>query len=93
MSGRPQLVGITSTIESRGALGSAGGPELAELAAELLASSGPVVGDVFTQILNMALKVHLILLQPTNIKLLARGTSLKLTGNVLFVVTDNPVPG
>lgn len=75
---------------TRGALGPAGGPELPQLARELLARRGPVGPDVIPQVLNVALQVHLVLLEPADVELLAGGAALELAGDVLFVVADDP---
>lgn len=72
------------------ALRAAGGPELAKLAAELLTGGRPVVGDIFAELGDVALEVHLVLLQPRDVELLARGAALELTREVFLVITDNP---
>lgn len=72
------------------ALRAAGGPELAKLAAKLLAGRRPVVGDVFAKLSDVALEVHLVLFQPGDVELLARGAALELTSEVFLVITDNP---
>lgn len=73
------------------ALGSARGPKLAQLLAKLLPRGRPVGADVFAQLLDMTLEVELVLLEPGDIELLARGAALQLSGDVLFVITDDPV--
>lgn len=89
---------VPSAVESSracgsGALGSTGRPELAKLAAELLASGGPVVGNVLAQVVHVALEIHFVLLEPADVELLARGSTLELSGNILFVVTNNSASG
>lgn len=74
-----------------GRLGPGGGPELAQLAGELLAGGGPVGADVIAQLLYVALEVELVLLEPADVEFLAGGAALELTRNVLFVVADDPV--
>jgi hypothetical protein len=64
---------------------------LPELAAELLAGRGPIVGDILTQLLNMTLEIHLIFLEPADVELLARGATLELAGKVFLVVANDPV--
>lgn len=73
------------------ALGSARGPELAQLLAELLPRRRPVGADVVAQLLDVALEVELVLLEPGDIELLARGAALQLPGDVFLVVADDPV--
>lgn len=62
-----------------------------QLPAELLASRSPVVGDVVTEVLHVTLEVYLILFKPADVELLARGATLELPGDVLFVVADDPM--
>lgn len=38
----------------------------------------------------MALEVELVLLEPRDVELLARGAALELTSDVLLVVADDP---
>lgn len=76
-------------VEARRALGPTGRPELAQLAAELLARGGPVVGDVIAQLLDVALEVEFVLLEPADVELLAGRAALELAGNVLFIVSDD----
>ena len=85
--GRPRKI----VAESGGALRPAGRPVLAELPAELLAGRGPVVGDVFTQFLDVTLEVQLVLLEPADVELLAGGTALELAGHVFFVIADDSI--
>lgn len=73
----------------RRAVGAGVLPDLTQFTAKLLASHSPVVADVVTQLDDMALDLELVLLQPRDIKLLARGTALELTGDVLVVVADD----
>lgn len=72
-------------------LGPGCGPVLTQLAAEFLAGRGPVVADVIAQVLHVTLEVHLVLLEPAHIELLARRATLELARNVLFVVANDPV--
>ena len=76
---------------ARRALGPTRRPKLLELAAELLSSRSPVAADVVAQILNVTLQIELVLLQPADVEFLPRGAALELSGNVLFVITDDPV--
>lgn len=78
-------------VEASRALGAAGGPELTQLAAKLLASGGPVVGDVIAELLDVALEVHLVLLEPADVELLSRGAALELASEVLFVVSNDSI--
>lgn len=39
----------------------------------------------------MALDIQLVLLEPADIELLSRSASLKLSGNVLFVIANDSV--
>lgn len=78
-------------VEARRALRAARGPELLELAAQLLAGRRPVGDDVVAQILDVALQVNFILLEPADVELLSRGATLELPRNVLFVVTDDSI--
>lgn len=73
------------------ALGSARGPKLAQLSAELLPRGRPVGADIVAQLLDVALEVELVLLEPGDIELLARGAALQLSGNVLFVIPHDSV--
>lgn len=59
--------------------------------AELLASCSPVVGNVLTEVLHVTLEVQLILFKPADIEFLARGTTLELPSDVLFIITDDPM--
>lgn len=61
-----------------------------QFSAELLAGGGPVVGDVVAEVLHVALEIYLVLLQPADIELLARSATLELSGDVFFVITDDP---
>jgi hypothetical protein len=63
---------------------------LLQFSAELLAGRSPVVGDIVTEVLHVALEVYLILLQPADIELLARSATLKLSSDVFLVVTNDP---
>ena len=65
-------------------------PELPQLLAQLLAGSRPVSADRISNFRNMTLQIQLVLLEPRDVELLSRSTALKLTGNVLLVITDNP---
>lgn len=73
------------------ALGSARGPKLAQLSAELLPRGRPVRADIVAQLLDVALEIELVLLEPGDIELLARGTALQLPRDILLVITDDPV--
>lgn len=55
-----------------------------------MAGRSPVVGNIVTEVLHVALEVYLVLLQPANIELLARSATLELSSDVFFVITDNP---
>lgn len=65
--------------QRRRALRSAGGPVLAQFAGELLACRGPVGLDVLAEVLDVALQVELVLLEPADVELLSRGAALKLS--------------
>lgn len=39
----------------------------------------------------MTLEVYLILFKPADVELLARGATLELPGDVLFVIADDPM--
>ena len=67
----------------------AGGPELTQLSVEFPTGGGPIVGDVFAQVLDMALEVEFVLLEPADVELLAGCATLELSGDVLFVVADD----
>lgn len=84
--------GVTTATGS-GALGSAGGPKHAQLLAQLGAGSGPIRPDVIPQVLDMPLDVHLVLLEPANVELLAGGATLKLSGDVFLIVAHDSVEG
>lgn len=73
------------------ALGSTRGPKLAQLSAELLARGRPVGAYIFAQLLDVALEVELVLLEPGDVELLARSAALQLPGDVLLVVADDPI--
>ena len=77
------------TVKSGRALGTADGPELLQLATKFLASSRPVVCDVLSQILDVALEVQLVLLEPADIEFLAGCSTLELSSNVLLVVAND----
>jgi hypothetical protein len=64
-------------------------PELPEFLCELLPGCCPVVPYVISQLNSMALKIQFILFEPGDIKFLSRGSTLELTCNVLFIVTNN----
>lgn len=81
---------VLARAEARGALGSAGGPETTELAAQLLPCGGPVVDDVLAQVRDVALEVHLVLLEPADVELLTGSSAAELAGEVLFVIANNP---
>lgn len=66
-------------------------PELPEFLAELLASGGPVGADRVAQLTHMALDVELVLLEPRNIELLARGAAFELASDVLLIISHDPV--
>lgn len=67
------------------------GPELSKFLAQLCTGGGPVVGDVVAEILDVTLEVQLVLLEPADVQLLARASTLELSRNVLFVVTNNSI--
>lgn len=69
------------------------GPELAQLAAELLSGRGPVAADVVSQILHMAFQVQLVLLEPADVEVMPRGAPLQLPVDVFFVVAHDSVVG
>jgi len=84
-----QSLSCACTVKSGRALGTADGPELLQLAAKFLASGGPVVCNVLSQILDVALEVQLVLLEPADVEFLAGCTTLELSGNVLLVVAND----
>lgn len=81
---------ILARAEARRALRSASRPKLAELTAELLSGGGPVVDDILAQVLDVALEINLVLLEPADVEFLARSATTELASKVLFVVTDDP---
>jgi hypothetical protein len=70
-------------------VGSTDGPKLFELTAELLACACPVCDDIIAEVLDVTLDIQFILLEPTDVELLSRGSALELSANVFFVVTDD----
>ena len=66
---------------------------MAQLAAELLARGGPVGADVVAQVLDVALELELVLLEPADVEFLAGGAALELPRDVLFVVADDSGKG
>lgn len=69
--------------------GSAVLPDLAQFAAQFLTGHGPVVADVVADLHHMPLNLQLVLFQPRDVELLARGAALELTGDVLIVIADD----
>lgn len=65
-------------------------PELAEVLCELLSSRGPVSFDAVAEFYHIALEVELVFLEPGNVELLARCTTLQLAVDVLVVIADDP---
>lgn len=73
----------------RRATGPAVLPDLSQFPTQLLTRHGPVVLDVVPELYHVSLDFQLVLLQPRDIEFLAGGTALKLTGDVLVVVSDD----
>lgn len=65
------------------------GPELLQLAAKLLAGTGPVGNDVITKILHVTLEIQLVLLEPAHVEFLSGCASSELAGDVLFIVAND----
>lgn len=73
------------------ATGSAVLPDLSQLAAQFLTGHCPVVADVVANFHHMTLDLQLVLLQPRDVQFLSRGAALELAGDILIIVTDDPV--
>jgi hypothetical protein len=58
-----------------------------------LAGGGPVAADVVAQVLDVALELELVLLEPADVELLAGGAALELAGDVFLVVADDSIVG
>ena len=72
------------------ALGTTSGPVLTKLAAQLLTRCCPIRPDVITDLLDVALQIEFVLLEPADVEFLAGGASFELPRNVLLVVAHNP---
>jgi len=66
-------------------------PEVAQLPAHLHTCRCPVSADLVAQLVDVALQVEFVLLQPGDVQLLTSCTALQLARYVAFVITNDPV--
>jgi hypothetical protein len=63
---------------------------LSELFTEFLAGSRPVVSNTVAELVDVALEVELVLLEPGDVEFLSGGAAVELTGDVFLIVTNDP---